>query len=263
MTETEVLFTEILDCNKVDLYLNRGDALTAEESARIQSAFLRRITGEPLQYILSKAEFMGLEFKVSSDVFIPRPETEILVEKAIEVGNNLSAISDRLKILDVGTGSGCIAVSLAKFLPKARITATDISLKALEIAKENAQLNNVSINFIPSDLFVTYELQATSYELIVSNPPYISTNEIASLQPELQYEPRTALDGGKDGLDFYRRIIQQAPNYLKENGVLIMELGFGQAEAVKNIIKESNNLHIIDIVSDYNDIERVIMLRGY
>ena len=263
MTETEILFTQVLNCNKLDLYLNKDAALTAEESGRIHSALLRRISGEPLQYILGKAEFMGLEFKVAPDVFIPRPETELSVEKAVELMSSVKCQVPSVNILDLGTGSGCIAVSLAKFLPESDITATDISNKALEVAKENAALNNVSINFVQSDLFTNYQLRATSYELIVCNPPYIPCEEIARLQPEIQHEPRIALDGGKDGLDFYRRIIRESWAHLKKGGLLIMEMGFAQAEAVKNIFKGSNNFQIIDIIRDYNDIDRVIVARGH
>lgn len=257
MNETELLFTDVLNCDRLSLYLNRDTVLDKNKSILLSSILKRRILGEPIQYILGKVEFMGLEFKVNKDVFIPRPETEILVEIAINIVKLLSC--QTVKLLDIGTGSGNIAVSLAKFLPRARIYATEISKQALEVAKDNAKSNNVEINFIQSDLFNNYELRTNNYELIISNPPYIATSEIELLQPEIRYEPRIALDGDKDGLDFFRRIIKEAPKYLKENGFLIMEMGFNQAESVKNIFQNSPGFEIIEVVKDYNNIERVIV----
>lgn len=259
MNETELVFSKVLSCNRIDLYLNRTLHLDKNKSSNISSVLKRRIKGEPIQYILAKTEFMGLEFKVTPDVFIPRPETEILVEKTIEIVKLLNC--QIVKLLDIGTGSGCIALSLAKFLPQAEIYATDISKDALQIARTNAKLNRVEdrIGFIQSDLLMTYDLQLLTYDIIVSNPPYIPTAEIDRLQPEIQYEPRIALDGGKDGLDFYRRIIDKAPRYLKKDGFLIMEMGFKQKDAIENIIQESRDFQILEFVKDYNDIDRVIV----
>lgn len=259
MTEAELLFTDVLGCDKLSLYLDRNIVLGFDKTAQISSALRRRILREPIQHILEKTEFMGLEFKVTPDVLIPRPETEILVEKTIELVARHKAQGTRQNILDIGTGSGCIAVSLAKFLPEVKITATDISEKALEVARENARLNNVEVDFLLADLFATCNLHLAPCDLIISNPPYVPSAEIAGLQPEVQYEPRIALDGGKDGLDFYRKIVLQAPDYLKEEGLLIMEMGFTQAEAIKNIFKGSAKFEIIDIVKDYNNIDRVIV----
>jgi release factor glutamine methyltransferase len=206
---------------------------------------------------------MGLKFKVAPCVFIPRPETEVLVETAIKQLSALSYKLSALNILDLGTGSGNIAVSLAKFLPQAEIYATDICNDALKIAKINAQLNNVEnrIKFIQSDLFTAYSLQPIAYSLIISNPPYITATEIDELQPEIQYEPRLALDGGKDGLEFYRKIISLSPYYLKKDGLLIMEMGFNQAGAIRNIFKISGKFEIIGVVKDYNNIDRVMVAR--
>jgi release factor glutamine methyltransferase len=269
MTEAELLFTEIFNSNLVSLYTNRKFILDKDKSIFVSKVLKRRFSGEPIQYILGKTEFMGLEFKVTSDVFIPRPETEILVETVIKYAYRLSPIAYR--ILDLGTGSGCIAVSLAKLLSDIKISATDISQKAIEIAKYNAVLNNVvnKIEFLKNDLITNYQLplpcrQAgiTNYDVIVSNPPYIPSAEIDNLQPEVRYEPRIALDGGKDGLGFYRRIICQAPDYLKEDGFLILEIGFHQAQSVKNIFQKYDNFEIIEIVKDYCGIERVIVARS-
>lgn len=261
MTESELLFTQILDCDRLSLYLNQDMPLDEDKTFLISSVLKKRISGEPLQYILGKTEFMGLKFKLNKDVFIPRPETEILVEKVIEIGHRLLVMGDRLKILDIGTGSGCIAVSLAKFLSNARIDAIDISSEALTIAKANAELHNVVINFSQADLFNTYDLLPTTYHLIVSNPPYIPSTEIDNLQLEVSYEPRLALDGGKEGLDFYQKIIEQSPRYLKEDGILLMEMGFAQRIAVEEILKKSKIFQIIEIIKDYNRIDRVIVAK--
>ena len=229
MNEAELLFTEVLRCDRVSLYQNPNATLGRNNSRFISSALKKRIKGEPIQYILGKTEFMGLEFKLNRGVFIPRPETELLVETVIKYATKTQRHQDtRLNILDIGTGSGCIAISLAKFLKDIKITATDISSDALKIARENALLHNVEINFLLSDLFFNHELTTMNYELIVSNPPYVPTAEIERLQPEIKFEPRIALDGGNDGLDFYRRIIKEASCYLVKGGYLIIEMGFNQ-----------------------------------
>jgi release factor glutamine methyltransferase len=268
MNEIELLFTDILNCKRHDLYLNKYISLDKEKRRFLNQALMRRFNGEPIQYILGKAEFMGLEFKVNKDVFIPRPETEILVEAVINCVSPLARSclpAGRcpvcpLKILEIGTGSGCIAISLAKFL-QVNVIATDISNLALEVAKQNALLHNVDnkIKFIQGDLFTIYDLRITNYDTIVSNPPYIPSIDMKDLPLEVRNEPVLALDGGKDGIDIYRRIIKECPRYLKDNGYLIMEIGFGQCQTLKNIFKNSGKLEIIDIVRDYNNIERVIV----
>ncbi len=279
MNEAELLFTQILNCNLRDLYLDRNRLLDKQNSEFISTVLKRRVAGEPIQYILGKTEFMGLEFKVIPGVFIPRPETEILVETVIKVTRSQSSAKiwrippkfgeispvklagTKIKILDIGTGSGCIAISLAKLLPNAEVTATDVSSLALEVAKENAKLNNVKINFIKSSLFAALQLQAVAYDLILSNPPYISTSEIKLLQREVRYEPRVALDGGRNGLNFYRRIIKNAPENLAENGYLILEMGFTQRQCIEKIAHTSKGLSVVEIVRDYNNIERVVVLK--
>jgi release factor glutamine methyltransferase len=261
MNETELLFTQILNCNRQDLYLDRDKLLDKKNSELISGVLKKRAVGQPLQYILGKTEFMSLEFKVSPDVFIPRPETEILVETAIKVTKSPGQPVTKLNILDMGTGSGCIAISLAKLLPHIAVTATDISCAALEVARENAKLNDVSINFIQSNLFCAYDLRPTTYDLIISNPPYIPTSEIQKLQREVRFEPRIALDGGSDGLNFYRRIIKNSPAYLEDNGYLILEMGFTQRKAIEKIADTSRRFSIVRIVRDYNNIDRVIVLK--
>jgi len=261
MLEAELLFTELFNCDRLSLYLEKRPAITKDKLALISSVLKRRITGEPIQYVLGKTEFMGLKFKVTPDVFIPRPETEILVETAIKLVHRPQSIVHSYNILDLGTGSGCIAVLLTKFLPNAKISAVDISGRAIQLAKENARLNKVEIDFIQSDLFNTVDYRLSTIDLIVSNPPYITSAEIDNLQPEIQYEPRLALDGGKDGLEFYRKIISLSPYYLKKDGLLIMEMGFNQAGAIRNIFKISGKFKILEVVKDYNNIDRVVVAR--
>ncbi len=259
MIEAELLFTQIFDCDRASLYLDKDRVLDKDKSDLISSVLKRRIAGEPIDYILGKTEFMGLELKVNKDVFIPRPETEILVETVLRMAQGRRYRAQA--ILDLGTGSGCVAISLAKFLSDIKIIATDISSEALEIAQYNTSLNDVDdkIRFISSDLFTQYAIRNTQYDIIVSNPPYVATAEIKELQSEISYEPRIALDGGRDGLDFYRKIIIQAPGYLRAGGFLIMEIGFNQIGEVKNIFQKYGNFKVLEVIKDYNHIERVVV----
>lgn len=257
MNESELLFTELLKCDRPFLYLNKDLRLDIQKSAFISSVLKRRAFGEPIQYILGETEFMGFRFLVTRDVLIPRPETEILVEKVIRYINRKTHCVNR--ILELGTGSGCIAISLAKFLPQVGIDATDISMEALKIAKENAKINNACVNFIESDLFSSSRLKPETYDLIVSNPPYIPSKGIEKLQSEVRLEPVIALDGGRDGLYFYRKLIKLSPKYLKDKGILIMEMGFNQHKKIKNIFKNYTNFEIIEVIKDYNNLERIIV----
>lgn len=261
MNEAELLFSSMLDCDRLSLYLNKKVLLDKEKAEFISSTLKRRIKSEPIQYILGKAEFMGFNFNVTPDVLIPRPETEILVETAVKQIWAFNHQFQSLKILDVGTGSGCIAITLAKLFPNAKIDALDLSEGALGIAKDNAKLHNVDINFIHSDLFSSDYLTPMTYNLIISNPPYVSAEDIDKLQPEIKYEPRIALDGGEDGLNFYRRLIPDCSLYLEKNGLLIMEIGFNQIEDLQNIFQKFQDFEIIEVVKDYSNIERVIVVR--
>ncbi|MCM8795150.1 MAG: peptide chain release factor N(5)-glutamine methyltransferase [Candidatus Omnitrophica bacterium] len=260
MNEAELLFTELLNCNRFALYLDKNLVLDKFVCQNIAAILKRRIKAEPLPYILGKIEFMGFEFKLTPDVFIPRPETEILVETVIRYYHLLPKDS---RILELGTGSGCIAVSLAKLLSSIDITATDISKEALSIAEENARWHNVEnrITFLRSNLFDSLAKNDIGYEMCVSNPPYIPSEEIKRLPPEVRYEPRIALDGGRDGLDFYRRIIDKLDIYLARGGYLIMEMGFGQKEEIEKIFQKIRGLQIKEIVKDYKNIDRVIVLK--
>jgi release factor glutamine methyltransferase len=263
MNESELLFTELLGCVRSDLYLNKEKKLDNQTSLKIAQILERRTSGEPLDYILGKSEFMGLEFKVNPNVLIPRPETEILIDTVLKFVPQETDTRHQTSwnILEIGTGSGCIAVSLAVLLANIKIIATDISKSALEVAAENAVLNKVEdkINFITCDLFSSCDLGPGSYDMIISNPPYIPSEEIKNLSAEVQSEPKIALDGGKDGLDFYRRIIPKSLRYLKTGGRLILEMGFGQCPSVSEMFNHSGRLKVKEVIRDYNGIERVII----
>lgn len=267
MVESELLFTELLNYSRDRLYLNKDRILTRQETSFLANALRRRALGEPIQYILGKTDFMGLEFRLTPDVFIPRPETEILVETVIDLATSHKPQATSFYIMDIGTGSGNIAVSLAKFLKECQVVAIDISQEVIGVAKNNALLNGVvgKINFINHDFFnlkfAACGLRLSSFDFIVSNPPYIPSSKISNFDPELDYEPGIALDGGRDGLDFYRRIIQSVPAYLKEDGCLILEIGFKQSPAIKRLFKSIERFKIIEVIKDYNNIDRVIVAR--
>lgn len=211
----------------------------------------------PLQHITHQQEFMKMTFYVDENVLIPRPDTEILVEEVIQIAKKINA----KKILDMCTGSGAIAVSLAKYIPDSRITAVDISNKALNIAKKNAKSNQVEnqITFVESNLFEN--LPKEKYDIIVSNPPYIKNEKIKTLDKEVQKEPKLALDGGIDGLDFYRAIIKQDYEYLKFNGYLCFEIGYDQKEEVMELIKQEEKYKDTYSKKDLYGNDRIIITK--
>lgn len=213
--------------------------------------------GVPIEHITHQKEFMKLSFFVDKNVLIPRQDTEILVEEVI----NIAKKNNAKKILDLCTGSGAIAVSLAKYLPQAEITAIDISNEALKIAKKNAISNNVEnqITFISSDMFTN--LNEEKFDIIVSNPPYIKTNVIKNLDIQVQNEPYIALDGGKDGLDFYKKIINESYQYLKYNGYLCLEIGFDQKIDVIELIENIESFTGTYSKKDLFDNDRIIVTR--
>ena len=213
--------------------------------------------GVPIEHITHQKEFMKLSFFVDKNVLIPRQDTEILVEEVIKIAKKVNA----RKVLDLCTGSGAIAVSLAKYLPQAEITAIDISNEALKIAKKNAISNNVEnqITFISSDMFTN--LNEEKFDIIVSNPPYIKTNVIKNLDIQVQNEPYIALDGGKDGFDFYKKIINESYQYLKYNGYLCLEIGFDQKIDVIELIENTESFTGTYSKKDLFDNDRIIVTR--
>jgi release factor glutamine methyltransferase len=230
--------TEVSD-NNVESYLNKINDIK---------------NGMPIQYITNKQEFMKLNFYVDKNVLIPQPDTEILVEKAIEICNNHG---NDIKILDLCTGSGAIGISIAKNIKNAKVYATDIKNTVIDIAKQNAKQNNVdNIEFIVSDMFEN--IQEKDFDIIVSNPPYIETDVIKTLPTEVRNEPIIALDGGKDGLKFYKIILSEYKKYLKKDGYLLLEIGYNQAKSVGELI----NLNY-SIIEDLAGNDRVIIIKGW
>lgn len=234
LLDAQTLLAHALGQDRTYLIIHFNRQLSAELTAHYQALLARRATGEPLQYIVGKQEFYGLEFEVTPEVLIPRPETELLVEEVIRLAADLI----QPLILDVGTGSGCIAVAVARELETAQLIATDISPAALAVARRNAQRNEVEarIEFIESDLLraVNPDLKA---DFFLSNPPYIAASEMPTLQREVRdWEPRGALTDSADGLSFYRRLLVEAPGYLKPGGRLIFEMGYQQAETIKAFV---------------------------
>jgi release factor glutamine methyltransferase len=242
---------------KAALYLNIDTALNVEQEQRFRELLLRRARREPVAYITGRKEFWSLEFIVTPDVLIPRPETELLVEVVLERAMRYAHESS-LKILDIGTGSGAIAICLAKELPHARITAVDISGAALKIARENSERHGVAnrIEFGRGDLF---EPVAGQFEFIVSNPPYVRREELSMLPAEiLDREPLAALDGGIDGLDYYRRIIAEAYQYLEPGGHLVLEIGADMGAAVAEVLADAACYPPAVTYRDYAGQERII-----
>lgn len=227
--DASYLLASVLKEDTLAMRINGYRALTEEQEKAFDALCDRRAAREPLQYILGETEFMGLTFHVEPGVLIPRADTEILVEKALKV------MPPNARVLDIGTGSGAIAVSLARLGQAARVTAVDVSDKALEIARKNAENNGADVEFVKSDCFSA--LQGRKYDMIVSNPPYISDEEMQTLMPEVRQEPELALFGGGDGLDFYRRISREAPEYLNEGGFLLFEIGWLQKDAVSALMR--------------------------
>jgi release factor glutamine methyltransferase len=258
----ELLLSHVLQCKRIDLYLNFAKPLTADQLAEFKSFFKRRLTHEPLQYILGETEFMGLRFTVDRRVLIPRPDTEVLVEQVIDHVRKSS--SSTVNILDIGTGSGNIAVSLAYHLEHAAIDAIDSSGEALELAKENAKQNAMEqrITFNHVDLLKEQlPFPHQNFDVIVSNPPYISSEEFVHLQPEVKdYEPLAATTDSADGLTFYKKIADVGKLFLRNGGAVIVEMAYNQSPHVSKIFSNYGYSHI-EISKDYSGIERVLKAR--
>lgn len=276
--EAELFITHRLNMDLVDLYKNNPD-LIDKQTRDIDEMVARRSRREPLQYILGYCNFSGLKILVGSGVLIPRPETELMAENAIKIcrggvipplqGNRTPPAPPLVRggegggrILDLCTGSGCLALALADAFPDAHVFGTDISEIALSYAEKNAQENKINnVSFVKGHLFEPLhgrDYPAPTFDLIISNPPYIRTDEIQTLQPEIRdWEPLSALDGGADGLNFYREIILQAGKFLKTNGILMLELGAGCANETVYMMKDAGFTGI-ELQKDYAGIERTI-----
>lgn len=252
----EILLAEILKCKRLELYLAFDKPLAENEVQVYREAIRKRGLRIPLQYIVGNVEFYGLKLIVNENVLIPRPETELLVEKII----NDSDKSTNLKILDIGVGSGNISLSISKNLPNSKVVAIDISESALDIANQNAEINSLQdrIEFRLFD-FMNDDLNALGkFDLIVSNPPYVSENDYESLEPELKnHEPKIALTDNSNGISFYKHIVEASNQLLKKPGKIYFELGIDQSAQVQEYFKQ-NNFTNIKIIKDYSGIERII-----
>lgn len=249
--KVRILLSNLLNVSKEYLIIHDSAEVQDCIENEFKSQIERLLMGEPVQYITNHQEFFGREFYVDKNVLIPQPDTEVLVQESLNV---LKKIKNP-KILDLCTGSGIIAVSLKKNLENAEIVASDISKKALNIAKTNADKNNAEIKFIESNLF---ENISEKFDAVVSNPPYIETKVIEKLSLEVKHEPIIALDGGKDGLDFYKDIAKKSKEFLNDNGYLILEIGYDQKEKVTKLL-ENEGFKNIKCIKDFDSNDRVII----
>lgn len=272
--DSKELYCFMMGYDKVSLMMHWQDVLQDNQCEAYFDLIQRRAERVPLQHITEEQEFMGLSFKVNENVLIPRQDTETMVEDAIELavkgtlrGNEYlqdKGMKAGADILDLCCGSGAIGISLACNIPKAKVTCSDISEEALAVAKENASRNNCKIKFIQSSMFDSKAFEGTfgkrKYDLIISNPPYIESREIDVLEPEVRdHEPRIALDGGEDGLDFYRRIAAEAWAHLKKNGCLVLEIGYNQKAAVEEILEQTGKYDKITDLTDLTGKDRIIV----
>jgi len=256
--QTELLLAHLLKLPRMKLYLNFERALTPAETDALRELVKRRGQREPLQHLTGSASFCGLEIAVNRHALVPRPETELLAELGWQYLSTLN--SQPSIVLDFGTGTGCIAIALAAKCPSAKIVATDISPDALALARENAARNNVAdrIEFRQGDGVAALSAEIR-FDLIISNPPYIPSAEIATLQPEVRdFDPRLALDGGADGLDFHRKLAAETPPFLKPGGNIMVEFGDGQADAVRKIF-ETEKWVVEAVREDYSHRQRILI----
>jgi len=259
--DAEVLLAHSLRTNRLRLYLNYDKPILKGELREYKKLIKRRIRREPLQYITGYQEFWSLNLKVTKGVLIPRPETEILVEEAIKTFPQNELFDKTINILELGTGSGAVAIALAKELQRGSIVATDISDIAIKTARENAKVHGLEkqITFLKGSLFEPVRERIGTFNLVISNPPYIPIEDFRDIQPEVRdFEPRISLNGGKEGLKFYRQILSQIGRYLAKDGWVILELGKGQAEKVTRLIELTGEFNPTSIVKDFSGIERVV-----
>ena len=251
--DARLLLEYVCKTDHSTLFAHPDREISDQEEKTYTDLISQRKQRIPLAYILGNWDFMGLTFKVNENVLIPEQDSELLVEEALRY------CEDGMRVLDLCTGSGCIALSILRFTNDTKAVCTDISEKALSVARKNAEGLGLDsrADFIQTDLFP--EKSSTKYDLIVSNPPYIASSVIKTLAPEVKYyEPRLALDGDEDGLAFYRRIVSSVPDYLFSNGYLIMEIGYDQKEAVVSLLEQDTRYHDIEVIKDYSGNDRVV-----
>ncbi len=259
-TNAELLLGVVLNAKKIELYLERDRILTLQQIEKFNKYIRERVSGRPLQYIIGSTEFFGLEFQVNENVLIPRPETETLVETVIALLRDCH----QPKIIDLGTGSGTIAIGLAKNVTGSSVFATDISPDALKVAEENARRNEVEdqIDFLCGDLFEPLRNRNLEgvIDCVASNPPYVSQEEFERLPKEIKdFEPIVALKTDQEGTSFHGKIIENSLDFLKQNGILILEVGLGQAGQVADLIRDRKEFKDTEIKKDLGGIERVVL----
>jgi release factor glutamine methyltransferase len=259
----EIILAKALDIKRIDLYLRYDQPLSRHELTLFKTMIKRRVKKEPVAYIIGSKEFWSMDLDVTKDVLIPRPDTECLVEQALaympKKGSNIS-----WKILELGTGSGAIILSMASQYPRHRYFASDRSENALQVAKRNAKKHHLfnEILFFAGDWFSPIKNNIHDFDMIVSNPPYIPTHVIEELEPEISlYEPRIALDGGKNGLDNLCLIISQAPSFLKSEGCLMLEMGYDQKQKVLKIVNNCGKYQSVNFVKDFGGHDRVAIMK--
>ncbi|MEW6052830.1 MAG: peptide chain release factor N(5)-glutamine methyltransferase [Nitrospirota bacterium] len=263
--EAEIILSHCLDTDLLSLHRDNPE-ISDDVLSRIRECLKRRSAREPMQYIIGYTEFYGLRISVGPGVLIPRPETELLVEEAVRMIAQSALGSRKSRIVDLCTGTGCIAIALAREFPVAEVFGTDISGTAIRYARQNAGINGVgNVHFLQGSFFdplrgffAGSDAQCEA-DMVIVNPPYIPHDDIVHLQPEIRdWEPTAALDGGRDGLDAYRLILSEAGNYLQKNGILMLELGFGQAERVREMA-ENKGYRNITLKKDYAGIKRIFV----
>ena len=260
--DAEVLLADLLDMERIKLYVNFDYPLKKNEIDEYRKRVVRRAKREPVSYIIGHKEFMSLDFKITEDVLIPRPETELLVENIIDYceQNDIKAPN----IVEVGPGSGAIMVSLGHYLSQAKIFGIDISKKAVKLTRENIAKHDLEerLAVINGDLLnPLIRKESKNVDIVVSNPPYVNNQEMKELSPEVKKEPKLALSGGEDGLDIYRKLIPQAAKVLKKEGLLALEIGYRQGEELKSIILENGEYNRVKVLKDHSGRERMVFAR--
>ncbi len=259
--EAEILLSRLTGYKRHELYLKDDLVLSEGLDDAFMDMIEKRCDSVPIQYITGVESFMGMDFKVNKHTLIPRPDTEVLVQSVIKYAK---LAQKSINVLDMCTGSGNIAVSLAKLLSCATIWAIDISYSAVEVARENVRLNGVEgkVEFLVGDMFCPLK-NGTVFDIIVSNPPYIKSADISKLEPQVKlYEPQIALDGGMDGLDFYRELIARSALFLRSGGLLAVEVGYDQAACVIKMLKSNGSYKDIETVKDLAMIDRVVLAKA-
>lgn len=253
--DAEILLAHVLGKERIYLYAHYDEPMNPEELAAYREMVKKRASRLSVAHILGTKAFMGLDFKVTEDVLVPRPETEMLVETVVDMSKDASS----LHILDMGTGSGAIIVSLLNYIPQAIGTGVDISPKALAIAAENGKANGVAdrVTWVESNLFTNVPPQ--EYDWVLSNPPYLTERDMQQLQPEVTHDPKLALYGGPDGLDVYRAMATESPAFVKPGGHCAVEIGTGQGDAVRTIFTAHGAYDYVKTVPDYGGIDRVLV----